>query len=296
MSELWYTRREHDIRGPFPRALISRYILLGRIRDTDLLSMDRVLWQTYHQLPELIPDVMRSVVTEEDRERLRLARAREDERLYDKRDTGHEPPPEVAERRQGERRSREAPTVVAHRANKAKWYFEARREGGRRFLWPAVLGVVLTAAFVGFAFWYQVPTEPGRARNCSAPATPGVNWSYCQMEGADLSGAQLAHAILNNLQLAHARLGQADLRGSDLDFSNLNATSFRSADLSGASLRGANLRHADLEQANLQQANLSFANLSGARLAGARLTGAVLDKAQWTDGRTCASGSVGICR
>ena len=62
------------------------------------------------------------------------------------------------------------------------------------------------------------------------------------------------------------------------------------ADLTGTDLRGAVLR-----RTNLMGADLFGANLTGADLMGADLTGAVLTGATWTDGRTCASGSVRWC-
>ena len=52
------------------------------------------------------------------------------------------------------------------------------------------------------------------------------------------------------------------------------------ADLTGTDLRGAVLRRT---------------NLMGADLFGANLTGADLTGATWTDGRTCALGSIGAC-
>lgn len=76
-------------------------------------------------------------------------------------------------------------------------------------------------------------------------------------------------------------------------------------------LSGANLQEADLRDANLSRANLSRANLSGAYLTraylgeadlqGTNLTGAHLQRADlsgatWTDGRTCAQGSIGVCK
>ncbi len=71
-------------------------------------------------------------------------------------------------------------------------------------------------------------------------------------------------------------------------------------DLSGANLSGANLKGANLSWTNLSETNLSGANLTGANLyetvlSWPNLTGTKLSGAIWTDGRTCAQGSVGQC-
>jgi len=79
-SNSWYTRRGDLVRGPFPAGLISRYILLGRLLESDEVSHDRVQWLTIAEHPDLIPDVMKIVETPEDEERLMLARRHADER------------------------------------------------------------------------------------------------------------------------------------------------------------------------------------------------------------------------
>jgi len=80
-KQLWYTRRDKEIRGPFPAGLITRYILLGRIQDTDELSVDQVTWQQVNSFPELIPEELKADLSvPENMENLRIARLREDER------------------------------------------------------------------------------------------------------------------------------------------------------------------------------------------------------------------------
>ncbi len=104
-------------------------------------------------------------------------------------------------------------------------------------------------------------------------------WTQCawgRLSGAALSGANLRGANLTAASLSDANLSGADLSG---------------AHLGGAGLLGANLSGADLSGADLTNASLTYANLSGANLSGAYLTGAT-----WTDGRKCASRSVGSCR
>ena len=87
-NQLWYTRRGSQVRGPFPAQQISRFILLGRIHDTDELSTDQHAWQKVTDVPILIPQEMQADLTQpEAHERLIIARMREDERsARDRRD------------------------------------------------------------------------------------------------------------------------------------------------------------------------------------------------------------------
>ncbi len=64
----------------------------------------------------------------------------------------------------------------------------------------------------------------------------------------------------------------------------------------GCNLSRANLHKAELAKANLHGADLVEANLSEAKLDGTNLAQADLSGATWTDGRTCAQGSIGECR
>ncbi len=142
--------------------------------------------------------------------------------------------------------------------------------------------------------------------------------------GCRLYGAALGSASLSGACLPSANLAGADLRSADLSGANLTGTYLTGADLSGASLSGAyltggklvgailvdaDLSHADLTfWADLSGADLTGADLSGADLSagsqylsGANLTGTILTGANlsgtiWTDGRVCASDSIGECR
>ena len=80
-KQLWYTRRGNEVRGPFPAPQISRFILLGRIRETDELSSNQHDWQKVSDVPVLMPEELKA--NQDDpaaRERLLIARMREDER------------------------------------------------------------------------------------------------------------------------------------------------------------------------------------------------------------------------
>jgi hypothetical protein len=98
---------------------------------------------------------------------------------------------------------------------------------------------------------------------------------FWQLSGVDLRGAVLTDATLIGTNLS----------GADLD----RAVLFR------ANLTWANLSRANLNAAHLDGAYLTWANLTGANLYQTSLMGANLSGATWTDGRTCAWGSIGKC-
>ncbi|MCA1804670.1 MAG: hypothetical protein LC646_04865 [Xanthomonadaceae bacterium] len=87
-DKLWFTRRDGVVRGPFPAAWIRRYILLGRIRMTDELRLGAGDWRPAFRCDELIPEVLRQPLSEDNLARLRQARRVADERGPDDRRAG----------------------------------------------------------------------------------------------------------------------------------------------------------------------------------------------------------------
>lgn len=107
---LWYVRKDGQTRGPSPAEQIAREILLGRIRENDDLSTDCEHWRPLRSLPQLVPEVMRLVETEEGRQRLLLARLRVDDRGHERRGSGYAP--DGSDRRYGDRRTVESFEVL----------------------------------------------------------------------------------------------------------------------------------------------------------------------------------------
>jgi uncharacterized protein YjbI with pentapeptide repeats len=120
---------------------------------------------------------------------------------------------------------------------------------------------------------------------CSDAAAPKVDWGGCDKIDAHLSRANLTDASLTG-----AYLNGVYLNGANLTKANLTSANLTGAYLIGANLTGANLTGANLTGAYLNGANLTKANLTGTKLSRAKLSGAT-----WTDGRTCAAGSVETC-
>jgi len=155
-NQLWYTRRDREIRGPFPAGLITRYILLGRVREEDEISTDQISWQSVKDSPDLIPDEMKlDLSKEENREKLRIARMREDER-----EIGDRRAQQIAiesekykNKRSGvERRGDESADEIRHRELKTRLLQTLRREEQRNYI-PRLAGLMLVlAAIILFAF------------------------------------------------------------------------------------------------------------------------------------------------
>lgn len=293
---LWYVRRDNEVRGPFPAELVTRYILLGRVRDGDELSVDREFWRSLAELPYLYPVVMRGDANDPAvRERIEAARRREDERAADdRRGTSIVADAQARfNRRATDRRRPEPFARVQHRAAMAVLQ---RRLPATRESYVGVVAVTLAVVLgIGVWLWLAPPQRIQSKMQCDAPPQPGVNWSNCRHEGMQLARANLTQAQLRNANLIGADLRGAMLASADLAYANLSMANLVSADLRGALLLGATLRQADLSGADLQDADLSFVNLTGAELAGANLRGAKLDRAIWFDGTVCRPGSIGAC-
>lgn len=278
-AQIWYVRRGELVRGPYPRGLIMRYVILGRIVADDELSADCINWVSLADLPELIPPVMHG-----ESGALVAARRWENERRAGPAEQGAA---ESERRRAGD----EVPAPVLRHEDLALQAARRRRLQHR----AALLAVLLLAGFGAVLLLYPAAVPPPDSDCLLAPA-PGVNWNHCAMDGRFLAGADLGDAHMNSMSLNGANLSAARLAGADLSFSNLSRTDLRDTDLRGAQLIGASLRNADMAGARLDRADLSYADLRGAMLLGTELARARLDSAIWVDGRVCGSGSIGECR
>jgi len=315
-KQRWYTRRGKQIRGPFPAPQISRFILLGRIHDTDELSTDQLSWQKVLDVPILIPDELKADLSDpKAHEKLMIARMREDERTArDRRDESEENSamPERRTRDNG-RRQDEAAAMLRHREIKTA-IAEAAAQRKHHYFLRGVLATLFLVSIISAA-WYFQPWQEQESADCNARPQPWVNWNNCLMEGvklvtADLRGAHLRNANMGGADLRGAYLGGADIAYTNLVGANLSGAelaqaimlgaNMRNADLAGASLNSADLSYAilqgaDLTNTDLRESNLSNADLSGATLDASKLEGARLDHAIWLDGSVCAIGSVGSC-
>ncbi len=301
-NNLWYVRRGRTLKGPFPAGLISRYILLERIRLSDELSQDRTTWKPVKACAELIPEVLKADPEDEDAQRrLEAARRWADERRgEDQRAWGGagDQPGEVAEvrdageRRSAERRRTESEEQAQFRQIHQRLIGAAHQK--QHYLLQLSMILIVVAVVIGAAMYYT-PSKTINTADCTAPPGLGVNWSNCRLQGIQVPGKDLRGAHLNSTDASGSDLAGTNLRQAVLSYADLSLANLRGADLRDAQLVGTNLRRANLAQADLRRANLAYADLTGARLTGAQLQGARLDHAIWVDGQTCQPGSLGRC-
>jgi hypothetical protein len=289
-GRLWFVRRGETVRGPFHSALIKRYLLVGRIKPTDEVSLDRHDWLPVTAYPAFAAEqpsasgmaaVSASVLGSEDERRPGDRRQGEGDSPYKNQRSGKD------------RRAPEAPEVLERRQRRAR-VLASLKGGPINNRVPALVAVLLFVAIVVSGILFT-PQSRQPEPVCDAAAAPGVDWANCRKEGIDLAGADLQHAVLRNAVLTGANLAGAKLVGADLAYADFSNADFSSAAVNGADLKGANLRKARLAGANFEDADLSYADLTGADIEGTDFKGARLESAIWVDGRECVAGSVGRC-
>jgi hypothetical protein len=166
---LWYARRDGVVRGPYPEQQISRYILLGRIRECDELRHSDGDWAGLSRYPELVPEVVKLPPSEGNRRELALAKLRAEQRGPADRRRGGMPRYCARERRAAVERRRPQDEDILRRDG-ARYQTSERTPGNlERCRYALELGVLVL-----LCFFLTYLLGPG---------------------GADLSGADLSHAI-----------------------------------------------------------------------------------------------------
>lgn len=295
-SNMWFIRRRGEVKGPYPAGLVSRYILLGRLQESDEVSSDREEWLVIGKdVPELIPPILKGNTSDPlFMERLQAARRWVDERDSTRRAERVAKNPSHDESRKGDdRRDPEETVLVQHRLARASRERLLLTESRHRWTMTMIAGIVAVA--VGMVVLFYTPPPAPVAEDCHSPAAPRVNWSNCVMDGAHLDEHDLSGATLNSASLIGASLRHSTLKGGNLSYATLTISNLEGIDLRQAILIGANLRRARLANALLDNADLSYADLTGADLSGASLQNANLGNAIWTDGKRCLPRSIGVC-
>ncbi len=294
----WYVKSKGVKKGPYPKAMIRNFVLIGRISLEDEVSGDGEHWEKLLSQQVLIPEEMISGDSKVDREKLTMAKRRQDERLGSRRKKSAY---NKNDRRRTDRRADENEELIATRGNR-RLIMDTYREKNNKQIVPKLIFMIFVIGLVGFfVYFFQLKNidDSGIAyntSNCGADPTPGVNWNNCKKEGLSASLKNLSGAQLKNTDFRGADFHGTNFAYAILDYGNLSTANLSYTDFSDASLIGVGLRNVDLTNAKLNNANLTYANLKGARLGGADLTGAKLGRAIWTDGTLCAPESVGQCK
>lgn len=292
---MWYLRSYGEVKGPYPAGLVSRYILLGRVSDTDEVSSDGKEWIVVKDVPELIPHVMKGDLNDPMvQERLQAARRWADERSVDRRDEREKQASPSNDRRGSDRREPEQSPLIEYRHRRSDRDRELFADAQGQWAMLMIAGTIAVVAGI-FLLLYK-PPAPEVGADCRSPAAPNVNWSNCVLDGAHLEGLNLSGATLYSASLTATNLRKSKLRGSNLSYAALSIANLEGADLRGATLIGAKLRQAKLNNARLDNADLSYADLTGADLSGVSMHNTKLGNAIWTDGRRCRPASLDGCQ
>ncbi|MFK7994229.1 MAG: DUF4339 domain-containing protein [Granulosicoccus sp.] len=77
----WYVQKGSRVQGPFSTNEVGRFLLLGRVRNTDRVSRDGELWEPVTQVPELIPEELLDLQSDDGWNQFLTARSATDERV-----------------------------------------------------------------------------------------------------------------------------------------------------------------------------------------------------------------------
>jgi len=80
----WYVQKGSRVQGPFSASEVGRFLLLGRVRNTDRVSRDGELWEPVTQVPELIPEELLNLQSDEGWNQFVTVRQANDERRSDR--------------------------------------------------------------------------------------------------------------------------------------------------------------------------------------------------------------------
>lgn len=80
----WYVQKGSRVQGPFSTTEVGRFLILGRVRNSDRVSRDGELWEPVTQVPELIPEELLDLQSDDGWSRFLSARDANDERVVSK--------------------------------------------------------------------------------------------------------------------------------------------------------------------------------------------------------------------
>lgn len=290
-TQSWYMRRGERIEGPFPAGLISRYLILGRIRTTDELSTDKESWKQVSEIDEVMPDVLQADLEDAyHRQRLMAAKRWEDEReMRDRR--GNSELLLGKDRRRADRRDPETISEFEKRIDREDEATNTKTNERRTVGLVALLFLVALLA----VFLLNKPKVDVDVVECDSPPRPGIDWSNCFMNGSAFPGADLTSAKMPNMKLAGSIFTGSQMVRADLSYTDLSVSNLRNVDFQNALMVGVNLQGSDLSDSNLSGADMTYADLSGANLDGVIFKNTRLGNAIWIDGNLCDRESVGRC-
>ncbi len=143
----WFVQKGSRVQGPFSPDEVGRFLLLGRVRNTDRVSRDGQMWEPVTQVPELIPEELLDLESETGWQRFLASHSAADERGGSR-----------GEGDSGERRASEPPTPQ-ERVRDAWLSGPHERSVSSRFLPWSLLGLTMAALCV--ALWLNATATAG---------------------------------------------------------------------------------------------------------------------------------------
>lgn len=149
----WYVQKGSRVQGPFTCDEVGRFLLLGRVRNSDRVSRDGELWEPVTQVPELIPEALLDLDSGQGWQRFLQARAAGEERLT----LGDAPP-------DGERRDPSADPLARAKADwsaagaASNAAASAARSSNKVLPWT-LLGITVLA--LGVTVWLNASASLG---------------------------------------------------------------------------------------------------------------------------------------
>lgn len=283
-SHKWYVKRAEKVQGPFSYDILLKLARLGRLQPTDKLSHDKQKWLTADSYSNLFPSESTPIQLKDDE---RSGLDRRDESSNTSETVGE------YERQIIDRRSQEAPETIERRRMRTR-LLETINNTHTKDHFPLVAILIVVMVVISLAVMFT-PEDEIIEVNCNAPAATNVVWDNCRLSNLSLVGSELKGASIKNADLSGGNFESARMMKVDFSFSNMNNANFQNANLNNAVLVGVDLQSANLYSVSLRESDLSYADLRGAQLKNADLTNAIFSKAIWTDGKICATGSVGQC-
>ena len=316
----WFIRKNDKILGPYPSALLSKFLILGRISEKTLISPDKEHWLPVEKIPSLIPKEMQLSGQEKD-QAVKRAKIREDDRTgRDRRDEQDKKaqqdnsksdsnlekvrpegaskeiklPPKKNIRRAGDRRQQEEEALQKHRDIREALKQEKRSNAP---LWLLAIVAVLMMGLYSYSFVTVDPVEQAQNKviDCSAAAAPQVDWQQCDKNGVYLKTKDLSGGNFRNTLFEQAYLFESRFDNANMGYANLQQANLTAASMVNTNLVGANLSNIQGQELDLRGANLAYANLRDADLTNANIDNANFEYATWIDGRQCWRGSIGGC-
>lgn len=285
-SNQWHVRRAGQVRGPFTFTILTKLARLGRLRQMDELSSDKIHWKQAKEFSGLFQPTTTEMLLKDD-ERNGLDRREQKNLAAIKAD-------KTVEYREGKDRRKAESEEEIHRRKMRTQLLEVIRDNRQQDHFP-IIAIILSLLLIVFTGLFFTTPKHESEPDCSTIPASGVNWDNCQLDKLKVIKGDLSNSLIRNAMLSRADLHGSRLTESNFSYSNLSNANLSGAVLDQAILKGTNLRSANLSSASLKSADLSYADLRDANLSKADLTSTLLDKAIWPDGKLCAKGSVGQC-